>query len=42
MKDTENIKLLKFLILLKTIDSPFLSRPKSFDQLERFFPCDNK
>lgn len=38
MKVTENIKLLKFLILLKLSPSPFLSRPTSFQGLESFFP----
>ena len=33
MKITENIKLLKFLILLKYIDSPFLAKPESFEGL---------
>jgi hypothetical protein len=33
MKITENIKLLKFLILLKLSPSPFLSRPADFEGL---------
>ena len=37
MKITENIKLLKFLILLKYVDSPFLTKPESFEGLENFF-----
>lgn len=38
MRLTENIKLLKFLILLKHVPSPFLNAPSSFDGLESFFP----
>lgn len=33
MVETENIKLLKFLILLKHVKSPLLSKPESFEGL---------
>jgi hypothetical protein len=41
MRKTENIKLLKFIILLKNCPSPFLKAPESFDGLEYFFPNDS-
>jgi hypothetical protein len=37
MQLTENIKLLKFLILLKWVPSPYLKQPDSFEGLERSF-----
>ena len=41
MKHTENIKLLKFLLLLNLTFSPFLQKPKSFEGLESFFPANS-
>lgn len=38
MSHTENIQLLKFLVLLKTMSSPLIRKPNRFDGLDYFFP----